>query len=112
MNEQTFELIKMILELAVYAICIYLIPVIKKAIQSWIDNNMTEEQINVAKQSISFAQQMIREDDNEAKKKAAIEYVASFAKSKNWNITDEQISNLIESLYNQFKINGKKWINN
>lgn len=109
MNEQTFELIKMILEVVITAFCLYLVPVIKQAINSWINTNMTEDQIKTTKNAISFAYQMLAPGQNEEKKAAAIEYVTSFAISKGWNITDDQISQLIEAMYATFKANGNKW---
>lgn len=103
MDEIIFEVLKIIVMLAVLVVTRYLVPWIKQKIGA----DKLSEVENWAKQAVLMVQQ-VYSDWNGADKK---EYVTRFLReqliAKNISITDEQLNILIEAAVKQMKIQEK-----
>lgn len=101
MNDILYEVLKAVLVLAVILITRYAVPYVKSLLEnskySWI---VTWVGIAVH----SAEQTIFGEKSGEEKKAAVMVFLRDLLSSKNINITDEQLSNLIEAAV--FEMNG------
>lgn len=100
MNDIVFEVLKLVVMLAVLVVTRYLVPWIKQKIG-------TDKLIEIekwAKQAVLMVQQVYKEWSGEDKKVYVTKFLKELLMAKNISITDEQLDVLIEAAVKQMKI--------
>lgn len=101
MNEIIFELLKLVVMLAVFVTTCYLVPWIRGKIgQDRLDE--ITKWVNVA---VLMAQQVYYAKSGAERKAIVVEMLKNILIAKNISITDEQLDMLIEAAVKQMKIN-------
>ena len=100
MNEIFFEVIKLIVMVAVLVITRYLIP--------WLKERIGAEKLVVAEKWVRYAvlkaQQVLWEKDGQDRKAYVTEFLKEILMAKNIALSDEQLDVLIEAAVKQMKI--------
>lgn len=103
MNEQMFALIKMILEVILFAFGVWIAPTIKK----WVLANTTKEQredaVFWAKLAIRAAEEIYKKQGQGKLKK---EYVVQWLNDNKIPISEQQLSLLIDNIVSEFNKHG------
>ncbi len=100
MNDIVFEVLKLVVMLAVLVITRYLVPWIKQKIGT----DKLAEIEKWAKQAVLMVQQVYKEWNGEDKKAYVTKFLKELLMAKNISITDEQLDVLIEAAVKQMKI--------
>lgn len=100
MNEIFFEVIKLIVMVAVLVITRYLIP--------WLKERIGAEKLAVAEKWVRYAvlkaQQVLWEKNGQDRKAYVTEFLKQILTAKNIALSDEQLDVLIEAAVKQMKI--------
>ncbi len=100
MNEIIFEVLKLVVMIAVLIITRYLVPWIKNKIGSDRMNEIAEW----AKMAVLKAQQVMWAEDGADKKAYVTEFLKEILIAKNIALSDEQVDVLIEAAVKQMKM--------
>lgn len=100
MNDITFEILKLVVMVAVLVITRYLVPWIKTKI----DTDKLEVIAKWAKQAVLKAQQVMQSESGTEKKAVVTQFLKGILIEKNISISDEQLDTLIEAAVKQMKI--------
>lgn len=100
MNDIIFEILKIVVMLAVLVVTRYLIPFIKEKISS----SNFETAAQWAKYAVLKAQQVLWAESGEDKKAYVTEFLKEILIAKNIALSDEQVDVLIEAAVKQMKI--------
>lgn len=100
MNEILFEVIKVVVMVAVLVITRYLVP--------WLKEKIGADKLAVAekwtKYAVLKAQQVLWEKDGQDRKAYVVEFLKEILIAKNIALSDEQLDVLIEAAVKQMKI--------
>ncbi len=100
MNEILFEVIKVVVMVAVLVITRYLVP--------WLKEKIGADKLAVAekwaKYAVLKAQQVLWEKDGQDRKAYVVEFLKEILIAKNIALSDEQLDILIEAAVKQMKI--------
>lgn len=100
MNEILFEVIKVVVMVAVLVITRYLVP--------WLKEKIGADKLAVAEKWVKYAvlkaQQVLWEKDGQDRKAYVVEFLKEILIAKNIALSDEQLDVLIEAAVKQMKI--------
>lgn len=93
MNEMTFTILKVVVSVAMALITVYLIPYLKSQTQ----NKQNQQILDIIQTAVQAAEQVVGERSGKIKKQQVTEFVTKWLNEKNIKISEEQLSQLIES---------------
>lgn len=93
MNDLTFNILKIVISVAIALITTYLVPFLKNKIAQEKYNDLLQ-MVNVA---VLAAEQTIGSGMGSLKKEEVVKFVSSYMNERGIKITKEQLSNLIEA---------------
>lgn len=100
MNDILFEVLKLVVMVAILVITKYAVP--------WIKTRIDTEKMSIvadwAKKAVLYAQQTMWSDSGEDRKAIVTQFLKELLTAKNISISDEQIDILIEAAVKEMKI--------
>lgn len=103
MKPEVFEMFKLALQLVMLIITALVIPTAKKWIESNMSKNQQKEALFWTKVAVKMAEEIFKEN---GKGKVKKKYVLNWLDKNGIELTEEQLSALIEVVVSEFKANG------